>query len=183
MELAFAHDEKILVEEFLDGVEVECSVLGNADPIASVPGEIVPLASDWYDYEAKYAEGGMELVVPPRVSAESAARVQELAVASFVASDCEGMARVDLLRPAGRRGRRQRAEHDPRLHRHERLREALRGVRHPVPGAARPPGRARPRAARPPRPAPLLSCPDQPAVKARTSFTCALPSSSVIQTT
>ena len=102
VELAFAHDEKILVEEFLDGVEVECSVLGNEDPIASVPGEIVPLASDWYDYEAKYAEGGMELIVPPRVGAESVARVQELAVAAFVASDCEGMARVDFfVRPGG----------------------------------------------------------------------------------
>ncbi len=102
VELAFAHDEKILVEEFLDGVEVECSVLGNEDPIASVPGEIVPLASDWYDYEAKYAEGGMELIVPPRVAAESVARVQELAVAAFVASDCEGMARVDFfVRPGG----------------------------------------------------------------------------------
>jgi D-alanine-D-alanine ligase len=102
LELAFAHDEKILVEELLDGVEVECSVLGNDDPIASVPGEIVPLASDWYDYEAKYAEGGMELVVPPRVPAEAAARVQELAVAAFLASDCEGMARVDFfVRPDG----------------------------------------------------------------------------------
>jgi D-alanine-D-alanine ligase len=102
LELAFAHDEKILVEELLDGVEVECSVLGNDAPIASVPGEIVSLASDWYDYEAKYAEGGMELVVPPRISAESAARVQELAVAAFIASDCEGMARVDFfVRPDG----------------------------------------------------------------------------------
>jgi D-alanine-D-alanine ligase len=102
VELAFAHDEKILVEEYLDGVEVECSVLGNTDPVASVPGEIVPLASDWYDYEAKYAEGGMELVIPPRVSPESTARVQELAVASFVACECEGMARVDFfVRPGG----------------------------------------------------------------------------------
>jgi D-alanine-D-alanine ligase len=102
VELAFAHDEKVLVEEFLDGVEVECSVLGNLEPIASVPGEIVPLASDWYDYEAKYADGGMELVVPARISAESAARVQELAVAAFVATDCEGMARVDFfVRPDG----------------------------------------------------------------------------------
>jgi D-alanine-D-alanine ligase len=97
VELAFLHDEKILVEEFLDGVEVECSVLGNDDPIASVPGEIVPLVSDWYDYEAKYAEGGMDLVIPPRVPAESAERVRELAVAAFVASDCEGMARVDFF--------------------------------------------------------------------------------------
>ncbi len=102
VELAFAHDEKILVEEFLDGVEVECSVLGNLDPVASVPGEIVPLASDWYDYEAKYAEGGMDLVVPARVSAASASRVQELAVAAFTAIDCEGMARVDFfVRPDG----------------------------------------------------------------------------------
>jgi len=102
VKLALAHDEKILVEEFVEGVEVECSVLGNADPVASMPGEIVPLASDWYDYEAKYADGGMELVVPPRVSAKSTARVQELAVASFVASDCEGMARADFfVRPGG----------------------------------------------------------------------------------
>jgi D-alanine-D-alanine ligase len=102
VDLALAHDEKILVEEFVEGVEVECSVLGNADPVASTPGEIVPLASDWYDYEAKYADGGMELVVPPRISAEATARVQELAVGSFVASDCEGMARVDFfVRPDG----------------------------------------------------------------------------------
>jgi D-alanine-D-alanine ligase len=97
LDLAFEHDEKILVEEFLEGVEVECSVLGNERPIASLPGEIVPLASDWYDYEAKYAEGGMDLIVPPRISEEAIGRVQELAVASFVASDCEGMARVDFF--------------------------------------------------------------------------------------
>jgi D-alanine-D-alanine ligase len=102
IELAFAHDEKILVEEFLEGVEVECSVLGNERPVASIPGEIVPLASDWYDYEAKYADGGMELVVPPRISDEASRRVQELAVAAFVAADCEGMARVDFfVRPDG----------------------------------------------------------------------------------
>ena len=95
--LAFEHDEKILLEEFLDGVEVECSVLGNENPIASLPGEIVPLASDWYDYAAKYDEGGMELVIPARVPKETLARVQELAVSSFVAADCEGMARVDFF--------------------------------------------------------------------------------------
>jgi D-alanine-D-alanine ligase len=102
VELAFRHDEKILLEEFLDGVEVECSVLGNEEPTASLPGEIVPLACDWYDYEAKYAEGGMELVVPARISDEATRRVQELAVAAFVAADCEGMARVDFfVRPSG----------------------------------------------------------------------------------
>ena len=95
--LAFEHDEKVLLEEHLAGVEVECSVLGNEEPIASVPGEIVPLASDWYDYEAKYAEGGMKLVVPARISEAAAARVQELAIASFAAADCEGMARVDFF--------------------------------------------------------------------------------------
>jgi D-alanine-D-alanine ligase len=102
VELAFAHDEKILVEEFVPGIEVECSVLGNETPVASLPGEIVPLASEWYDYEAKYADGGMELVVPARIAAEATARVQELAVAAFVAADCEGMARVDFfVRPDG----------------------------------------------------------------------------------
>jgi D-alanine-D-alanine ligase len=95
--LAFDHDEKVLVEEFVRGVEVECSVLGNERPIASLPGEIVPLASDWYDYEAKYADGGMELVVPARISEQASARVQELSVAAFVAAECEGMARVDFF--------------------------------------------------------------------------------------
>jgi D-alanine-D-alanine ligase len=100
--LAFEHDEKILLEEFVDGAEVECSVLGNESPIASLPGEIVPLTSDWYDYEAKYADGGMELVVPARIPDETTRRVQELAVASFLAADCEGMARVDFfVRPDG----------------------------------------------------------------------------------
>jgi D-alanine-D-alanine ligase len=95
--LAFDHDEKVLVERFVGGVEVECSVLGNERPIASLPGEIVPLASEWYDYEAKYAEGGMELVVPARIADEAIARVQELSVAAFVAAECEGMARVDFF--------------------------------------------------------------------------------------
>jgi D-alanine-D-alanine ligase len=97
VDLALEHDEKILLEEHVAGVEVECSVLGNEEPIASIPGEIVPLASEWYDYEAKYAEDGMQLVVPPRISEEAIRRVQELAVAAFVAADCEGMARVDFF--------------------------------------------------------------------------------------
>ena len=97
LELAFDHDEKILIEEYIGGVEVECSVLGNEEPIASIPGEIVPLVSDWYDYSAKYDEGGMDLVVPPRIAEAAIARVQELSVASFIASECEGMARVDFF--------------------------------------------------------------------------------------
>jgi len=96
--LARRHDEKVLVEEFVAGTEVECGVLGNLrpPPIASVVGEIVPHA-EWYDYAAKYDEGGSDIIVPARIPEETAARVQELAVESFVATDCEGMARVDFF--------------------------------------------------------------------------------------
>jgi D-alanine-D-alanine ligase len=101
VELARRHDEKVLIEEGLDGVEVECGVLGNRDPIPSVVGEIVAYA-DWYDYSAKYDEGGMELVIPARISPAADERVRELAVASFVATECEGMARIDFfVRPNG----------------------------------------------------------------------------------
>jgi D-alanine-D-alanine ligase len=94
--LARRHDDKVLVEEFQPGVEVECGVLGNREPIASVVGEIVAHA-DWYDYEAKYAEGGMELRVPAVIPEEVAEEVRRLAVEAFVATDCEGMARVDFF--------------------------------------------------------------------------------------
>jgi D-alanine-D-alanine ligase len=94
--LARRHDEKVLVEEFVRGVEVECGVLGNRRPVASVPGEIVANA-EWYDYGAKYDEGGMELVIPPRISDEQIARVQQLSVEAFVATECEGMARADCF--------------------------------------------------------------------------------------
>ena len=101
IELAFRHDEKVLVEEFVAGTEVECGVLGsNRSPIASLPGEIVSHgfdAPDWYDYSAKYDEGGMDLIVPPRISQEQIERVQRLAVESFVVSECDGMARVDFF--------------------------------------------------------------------------------------
>jgi len=100
VELAFRHDEKVLVEEFVSGVEVECGVLGNDEPFASLPGEIVShgfKGADWYDFSAKYDEGGMDLVVPPRLPQETIERVQELAVRSFVAGECEGMARVDFF--------------------------------------------------------------------------------------
>jgi D-alanine-D-alanine ligase len=96
VELARRHDDKVLVEEFVDGVEIECSVLGNRDPVASEVGEIVANA-EWYDYSAKYDEGGMELVVPARIPPESRQRVRELAVEAFVATECEGMARIDFF--------------------------------------------------------------------------------------
>jgi D-alanine-D-alanine ligase len=100
VELARRHDDKVLVEEFVAGIEVECGVLGNRKPIASLPGEIVSHGfegADWYDYSAKYDEGGMDLVVPPRISDAQIKRVQELSVDSFVATECEGMARVDCF--------------------------------------------------------------------------------------
>jgi D-alanine-D-alanine ligase len=96
--LARRHDEKVLVEEFVPGTEVECGVLGNLrpPPVASVVGEIVPHA-EWYDYSAKYDEGGSDIIVPARIPDETAERVQRLAVDSFVATECEGMARVDFF--------------------------------------------------------------------------------------
>ena len=95
--LAFEHDEKVLVEEFVSGIEVEVGVLGNRQPIASLPGEIVVTNNEWYDYEAKYDEGEMDLVVPARITPEQIERAQELAVRAFVATECEGMARADMF--------------------------------------------------------------------------------------
>jgi D-alanine-D-alanine ligase len=97
VELAFRHDEKVLVEEFVSGVEVEVGVLGNREPFASLVGEIVVTNNEWYDYAAKYDEGEMDLVIPARITDEQTRRVQELAVQAFVATECEGMARVDCF--------------------------------------------------------------------------------------
>jgi len=95
--LAFRHDDKILVEEFLDGIEVEVGVLGNWEPVASIPGQIVPLGHEWYDYGSKYDEGGMELVIPPELPDDVLEQVQRTAVESFRVTECEGMARVDCF--------------------------------------------------------------------------------------
>ena len=93
--LAFEHDPVAVVERLIEGMEVECSVLGNGDPQASVPGEIVIKASDWYDYEAKYTDDGMELVVPARTP--HLEEVRRLAVEVFRIVGCAGMARVDFF--------------------------------------------------------------------------------------
>ena len=97
VDLAFRHDEKVLVEEFLDGVEVEVGVLGNRDPLASLPGQIVPLGHEWYDFASKYEEGGMDLVIPPKLADVVIEEVQRLAVEAFRVTECEGMARVDCF--------------------------------------------------------------------------------------
>jgi len=96
---AFAYDQLVIVEAAASGIEVECSVLGNADPIASTPGEIMLAAgeSGWYDYEAKYTPGGMRLVVPARISDTARERVRSLAVEAFVRSGCSGLARADFF--------------------------------------------------------------------------------------
>jgi D-alanine-D-alanine ligase len=97
--LARRHDEKVLVEELVAGMEVECGVLGNRrpPPIASLPGRIDTRGHDWYDYGSKYDEGGMELVIPPELPQPTIELVQRRAVDAFVASECEGMARVDFF--------------------------------------------------------------------------------------
>jgi len=96
---AFEHDPLAIVEAAATGLEVECSVIGNGEPIASPPGEILLAAGEkgWYDYEAKYTPGGMQLIVPARIPERTTALVRELAVTTFVASGCCGLARVDFF--------------------------------------------------------------------------------------
>jgi D-alanine-D-alanine ligase len=103
VELAFRHDEKVLIEEFMDGIEVEVGVLGNRDPVASLPGQIVPLGHEWYDFASKYEEGGMELVVPPDLPPAVIEDVQRVAVEAFRVTECEGMARADCFVVGGDR--------------------------------------------------------------------------------
>ncbi|MBI3450892.1 MAG: D-alanine--D-alanine ligase, partial [Acidobacteria bacterium] len=93
---AAAYDRKVVVEEGVDAREVECAVLGNDDPEASVVGEIVP-SREFYDYEAKYLDDGSELIVPAKLTESQTAEVRSLAVAAFRALDAAGMARVDFF--------------------------------------------------------------------------------------
>jgi D-alanine-D-alanine ligase len=94
---AFAHDSLVIVEGFSSGMEVECSVTGNGEPEASVPGEIVLQGADWYDYAAKYEPGGMELVVPARLPEPVREEVRRLACDTFLRVGCSGLARVDFF--------------------------------------------------------------------------------------
>jgi D-alanine-D-alanine ligase len=102
VDLALEYDRKVLVEECVAGRELECSVLGNEEPVASLPGEVVP-RDEWYSYEAKYLdENGAALLIPAELDRATIARVQAMAVEAFTALCCEGMARVDFfLRPDG----------------------------------------------------------------------------------
>ena len=94
-------DRKIVIEEGVGGKknkarEIECSVLGNDKPLASIPGEIVPSA-EFYDYTAKYLDEGSQLIIPAKLTKAETKEVQELAIAGFRAVDCSGLARVDFL--------------------------------------------------------------------------------------
>jgi D-alanine-D-alanine ligase len=97
LDAAFGHDGLVIVEAFSGGTEVECSVMGVAAPEASVPGEIEVLQGDWYDYAAKYTDGGMRLHVPARIPEAVRERVRELARETFLRVGCSGLARVDFF--------------------------------------------------------------------------------------
>src|SRR5450631_2611293 len=101
IEEAAKFDRKIVIEQGVGGKkekarEIECSVLGNDEPSASIPGEIVP-GKEFYDYTAKYVDEGSQLIIPAKLTKAETKKVQELAVKAFQAVDCSGLARVDFL--------------------------------------------------------------------------------------
>jgi D-alanine-D-alanine ligase len=97
MDRALEYDSKVMVEECIRGREIECSVLGNERPLASLPGEVIP-RHEFYSYEAKYVdEQGARLEIPAQLDERTISRVQDLAIRTFEVSCCEGMARVDFF--------------------------------------------------------------------------------------
>jgi D-alanine-D-alanine ligase len=96
MNLAAEYDRRILVEKGIDAREIECAVLGNDAPQASVVGEVVPV-NEFYDYEAKYIKEGSELIIPAHLTPRQTKQVQDVAIRAFQAIDCAGMGRVDFL--------------------------------------------------------------------------------------
>ncbi len=96
VELALRHDPRVIVEASAEGREVECSLLGNENVESSMPGEVIA-HGDWYDYEHKYSDGGMELIVPASIPEEQTSRLRELAVESFRLGGCAGLARCDFF--------------------------------------------------------------------------------------
>ena len=138
------------------GREIECGVLGNERAVASAVGEIRPHA-EWYDYGAKYDEGGSDIIVPADLPVAVAERVRTIALDSFRALELSGMARVDcFLTPAGEVLVNE-VNTIPGLHVHVGLRAALRRRRRELSGGARPARPERPRPPRAPRALPLLS--------------------------
>jgi len=103
LQTAAEYDRKILVEQGIDAREIEISVLGNDDPVASVPGEIIP-SREFYDYNAKYVDEDSRLLIPAPLTAIQTNDVQRLGITAFKVLECSGMARVDLFleRPTGK---------------------------------------------------------------------------------
>jgi D-alanine-D-alanine ligase len=99
MDEAFRYARKAVVERGIESVrEIECAVLGNDDPVASVCGEIVPKGHEFYDYASKYVDAdGAQLVIPADLSADGAQTIQRMAITAFEAIECWGMARVDFF--------------------------------------------------------------------------------------
>ena len=96
LEAAFAVDNKAIIEEFIDGIEVETAVLGNEDPVAACVGEIVP-AQEFYSYSAKYSDGSTNLYIPARIREEDAQTIRETAVKAYRALGCTGLTRMDFF--------------------------------------------------------------------------------------
>ncbi|MBN1592313.1 MAG: D-alanine--D-alanine ligase [Candidatus Coatesbacteria bacterium] len=96
LDSAAEHDRRIIVEEAIDARELECSVLGNDEPVASVVGEIIP-CNEFYDYDAKYIDESSELVIPAKISQQISHNIRNCAVRAFKLLDISGMARVDFL--------------------------------------------------------------------------------------
>ena len=96
LETAADYDRKMVVEQGVDAREIELSVLGNDDPIASLPGEIVP-SREFYDYEAKYVDEDSKLIIPAPLTSEQVNEAQHMAISAFKVLECSGMARVDLF--------------------------------------------------------------------------------------
>lgn len=93
---AFLYDKKILIEESIQGREIECSVLGNDKPKASLPGEVIP-SRDFYDYKEKYIDGNTTFGIPANLTENTAKKIQDLSIKAFKAIGCSGMARVDFF--------------------------------------------------------------------------------------
>jgi len=94
---AFKYDRKILIEEYIKGSEIECSVLGNEDPVVSLPGKVI-VNAEFYSYEAKYIdENGAVLEIPAKLDKKTTQKIQEMAIKAYKVLECEGMARVDFF--------------------------------------------------------------------------------------
>ena len=125
MDLAAQYDRKIIIEKGLEVREIECSVLGNDDPLASLPGEIVP-SHEFYDYEAKYLDESSRLLIPAPLEESQTKTVQELAIRTFLVTECSGLARVDFfLEKKYQPHLCERNQHPAGIHLHQHVSQAL----------------------------------------------------------